>query len=110
LLVPKVRSARDCQTRYKSGSIGPRSHAEQRSKFQSPIRSKLNSPPLDSAHHARAFSTAHGEVIKLQMLQQVEQRDAISLPQLAFLLPEASNDLTISGDPLSLTDSVGALW
>jgi hypothetical protein len=83
-----------------------------RAKIQVPITHRTQADQPVSRFSAARWCPPHRprRGHQVLMLHQVEHGDLVSLPKLALALPEASNDLTISGDPMSLKNSVGALW
>jgi hypothetical protein len=50
---------------------------------------------LDPTEHAGSVPTADRQLVEIQILHDVEQGDAISHAQHAFLLPEAAKNLTV---------------
>jgi hypothetical protein len=89
ILVPSAR--------LKASSLQPCSRETRQcdggsaSKFTNPHR-----PSLDPPHNINAFSAGRGQLVEMKPLQEVKQRDAVSLPQLAFPLPETWDDFTIT--------------
>jgi hypothetical protein len=61
---------------------------------------------LDSTEHTCTIAAAHRQLVEVQMLHQVEQRDMVPLAQLALFLPKAGHDLTTRGDSLRLVDAI----
>jgi hypothetical protein len=52
---------------------------------------------LDRTEHAGIVSTAHSKLVEIQILHE---GDAVTLAQVALLLPEARNTITIQCDPV----------
>jgi hypothetical protein len=71
-----------------------------------PLGSHPKCFPFDLAHHISPLPASCCQLGKMEALHQMEQGNSVPLTELAFLLPEAGNNFTITSRPVSPINTV----